>query len=79
MKETEDSKEYRLAENGKLDVKFDSENAKKIINAKADYTQYFKEKDESIKKLDDALIGRDRNIGYVEPEGFRNNINRVKV
>ncbi len=44
------------------------------MSGKLDYTQFFVDKEESIKKLDDALRGRDRRIGFIEPPDFRQNI-----
>ena len=44
------------------------------MSGKLDYTQFFDEKQESIKKLNDALKGRDKRIGFIEPPDFRDNI-----
>ena len=44
------------------------------MNGKLDYTEFFVDKEESIKKLNDALRGRDKRIGFIEPPDFRDNI-----
>ena len=44
------------------------------MSGKLDYTELFVEKEENIKKLNDALRGRDKRIGFIEPPDFRDNI-----
>ena len=44
------------------------------MSGKLDYTELFVEKEESIKKLNDALRGRDKRIGFIESPDFTENI-----
>ena len=48
------------------------------MERKLDYTQFFKDREESTKKLNDALGGRDNRIGFIEPPQFRDHITRVQ-
>ena len=47
------------------------------MKKKLDYTLFFEEREESRRKLRDALGGRDNRIGFNEPDNFRGNIIRV--
>jgi hypothetical protein len=43
-----------------------------------DYTQYFNERELSTRKLDRALMGRTKTLGFVPPNGFAENFSQLK-
>jgi hypothetical protein len=43
-----------------------------------DYTQYFKDREQSTRILEEALMGRSKTLGFVPPEGFEENMKKLK-
>lgn len=48
------------------------------MERKLDYTEFFKDREESTRKLNEILRGRDMRIGFIEPPEFSENIIRVE-
>ncbi len=71
-------KEYLLAENDKFMKNFTSQEVHQIFAGTLDYTQFFKKNPKSTERLMKALKGRPTTLGFIEPEGFSQNIEKLK-
>ena len=50
-----------------------------ILSGELDYTQYFIDKEKSIKRLEKALRGRPKTLGFLAPEDFEENIQLINI
>ena len=67
-----------LKEAGKICKRFNEEEAKQIIEGTLDVTQFFENKEESTKRLMDALKGRPVYPGQKEREEFMERVSKLK-
>lgn len=49
------------------------------MSGSLNYTEFFIDKEASTIKLNDALRERDKRIGFIEPPGFKENIEKLKI
>jgi hypothetical protein len=64
---------YCLYENNEVIKNFKQWEVSKILSGDLDYTQYFNERELSTRRLDRALMGRTKTLGFVPPNGFAEN------
>jgi hypothetical protein len=50
-----------------------------ILAGELDYTLYFTDKEKSIKRLDEALRGRHKTLGFLPPEGFEESLQLINI
>ncbi len=74
MKQIGDSKIYSLAEKGNIIKQFSELEVNDIMAGQLDYTEFFNNRNNSTWMLDQALKGRDKRIGFIEPPEFKENI-----
>ena len=50
-----------------------------ILSGELDYTEYFIDKEKSIKRLEKALRGRPKSLGFLPPDDFEENLQLVNM
>jgi len=50
-----------------------------ILAGELDYTLFFTDRENSIKRLDEALRGRPKTLGFLAPEGFEESLQLVNI
>jgi len=76
--ESMDEKKYILFEKNKPVKGFDSKEVSKILSGELDYTMFFQNREKSTRKLEKILRGRPKSLGFVPPEGFKENMKKIK-
>lgn len=69
--EDEDKMRYQLYENGEVAKEFTKEEVQQILLGTLDYTQFFKNREESTQKLIESLNGQPKTTGFTVPEIFK--------
>ncbi len=69
--------EYFLYEDHELIKKFSNEEAELIMSGELDYTQFFKQ-EESKEKLEKAIRGRAKTLGFTAPEDFDDRVKEFR-
>ncbi len=57
---------------------FTPREVQQILAGTLDYTQFFENNPDSTERLRKALKGRPMTLGFIEPEGFTQNIEQLK-